>query len=100
MIVLSFRGSEYKGNYDTDIDFPQVPIPQICADCMAHEGFLYTWGNISATVLPIIKCASTLYPSYRVTFTGHSLGGALSTIGATLLRNADQTVDLVSLSHG
>ncbi|KAJ5832958.1 hypothetical protein N7474_001269 [Penicillium riverlandense] len=93
-IVLAFRGSEYKGNYETDIDFPQVPVPDLCSDCMAHEGFLYAWGNISATVLPIIQCASTIYPDYRVTFTGHSLGGALSTLGALFQRNANHTVDL------
>lgn len=47
-------------------------------------------------LLPKVEEALRANPDYRIVLTGHSLGGALATLGAVTLRNAGHTVDLVS----
>lgn len=43
--------------------------------------------------------AVSQYPDYKLVFTGHSLGGALATIAAMVLRDAGHTIDLVCSLH-
>lgn len=45
-----------------------------------------------------LKSAVAEYSGYTVVVTGHSLGGALATLGATALQNDGVDVDLVCCS--
>ncbi|KAJ5461230.1 uncharacterized protein N7458_002782 [Penicillium daleae] len=93
-IILSFRGSEYSGNFKTDGNYTQIAVPEICPDCLMHGGFLSAWNSASSFIMPTLDCAVKVFPHFTVAFTGHSLGGALSTVGATYLRKANRTIDL------
>jgi predicted lipase len=93
LIVLSFRGSRSIRNWITNVVFPTVPTT-ICADCVASQGFWSSWLEAQKNVLATIATARAQYPDYRVIATGHSLGGALATLGAGVLRSQGITVDL------
>ena len=62
--------------------------------CQIHDGFQQAWGEISTNVEGVVAFAKSLYPSFRVVATGHSLGGAIATIAAASLRQSGLAVDL------
>ena len=55
--------------------------------CQATQGFYGSWLEARYQVLPALKTAAALYPSYPLTVTGHSLGGAIATLAAADIRN-------------
>ncbi|KAF2036442.1 alpha/beta-hydrolase [Setomelanomma holmii] len=93
LIVLSFRGSRSVRNWITNVNFP-VTLTTICADCGAHAGFWTSWLEAQSNVLSAISKAKAQYPSFRIVATGHSLGGALASIAAGVLRSQGTSVDL------
>lgn len=97
LIVLSFRGTHTPGNVVTDLEYQQVPIHELCPNCQVHRGFYYAWGNFSDFIMPWISHVTSKYPEFDIVFTGHSLGGALATIGAVLEGSAGRLIGLVSV---
>src|SRR3712207_4057828 len=93
LIVLSFRGSRSVRNWLTNLQFPVAPTT-ICATCGSSIGFWTSWLEAETNVLAAIKQAQAQYPSYKVISTGHSLGGALASLAAAVLRAQGTTVDL------
>jgi predicted lipase len=93
VIVLSFRGSRSVRNFITDIVFPTIPTT-ICPTCLASKGFWGSWLEAQKNVLSAIATAKAQYPDYKVVATGHSLGGALASLAAGVLRSQGTTVDL------
>ncbi|RAL11160.1 lipase family protein [Aspergillus homomorphus CBS 101889] len=93
-LVVSFRGSSSIENWVANLDFIFQDASAICRGCQVHQGFFKAWSSVAATLTTEIKAAVTKYPGYTLVFTGHSLGGALATIGATVLRNAGYPVQL------
>ena len=93
LIVLSFRGSRSVRNWLTNIKFPVIPTT-FCLTCATSTGFWTSWLEAQSNVLSAISEAQAQYPSYRVVATGHSLGGALASIAAGVLRSRGTTVDL------
>jgi pimeloyl-ACP methyl ester carboxylesterase len=49
-------------------------------------GFMASWRNARAVVLPALQAARRQYPGYRVHLVGHSLGGAVAALAALELR--------------
>ncbi|KAL5044746.1 fungal lipase-like domain-containing protein [Aspergillus fruticulosus] len=49
-------------------------------------GFRGAWDAISRAMVKEIDQAVARYPGYQLVFTGHSLGGAIATMGPTILR--------------
>jgi hypothetical protein len=47
-----------------------------------HEGFLRAFQSVSEQVYDALEYLTKRYPSYRVVFTGHSLGGAMSIVSS------------------
>ncbi|BCR89853.1 lipase family protein [Aspergillus chevalieri] len=94
LLVLSFRGSRTIDNWIDNIDFIQEDITDVCNDCWAHGGWWDAWQEVADELSGQIKDAVNQYPDYKMVFTGHSLGGALATIAATVLRNEGYTIDL------
>ncbi|KAF1940384.1 alpha/beta-hydrolase [Clathrospora elynae] len=93
LIVLSFRGSRSVRNWITNVVFPVVPT-SLCVGCEASLGFWSSWLEAEGKVMTAIASARKQYPNYRVVATGHSLGGALASIAAGVLRSQNVTVDL------
>lgn len=95
LIVVSFRGTATLGNILADLALNQTSI-NLCTGCAAHQGFYESWTAVSTAVTAQIKTAHAANPTFRIVATGHSLGGAIATIAALALRNANLVVDLVS----
>jgi pimeloyl-ACP methyl ester carboxylesterase len=53
-----------------------------CSNCTVHNGFMTSWRNTRCIILPHIEKALALYPDYRVTLVGHSLGGAVAALAS------------------
>lgn len=64
--------------------------------CKVHAGFAAAWDEISVAVLKAVKAAQTANPTYKIIFTGHSLGGAVSSLGAVYARQAGLSVDIIN----
>ncbi|CAN9181149.1 unnamed protein product [Alternaria alternata] len=93
LVVVAFRGSQTIDAWRTNLDFGTTKT-DICPGCTAHSGFWQSWTDARDTVLPAVKQASAAFPSYKITVTGHSLGGAIATLAAASMRNAGYTVAL------
>ncbi|KAF1930166.1 alpha/beta-hydrolase [Didymella exigua CBS 183.55] len=93
LIVLSFRGSRSVRNWLTNLNFPVTPT-SICTTCSSSIGFWTSWVEAQTNVLSAIKTAQAQYPTFKVVATGHSLGGALASLAAGVLRAQGTTVDL------
>lgn len=53
----------------------------MCDGCKVHAGFHGAWDAMADTVLATVTTVLEENPSYSVSFTGHSLGGAIATFG-------------------
>jgi predicted lipase len=96
VIVLSFRGSTSLGNWIENLDTGSTGVGGICSGCKAHDGWWRGWQSVKGTLIPYIRSALSQHPGHNLIFTGHSLGGALATLGAVDLRVSGYTIDLVS----
>lgn len=66
----------------------------MCRGCWAHLGFLYAYGEIVNTVNSSLASATKLFPSYKITVAGHSLGGAVATLLGMHLRDVGYELDV------
>ena len=96
-IILSFRGSSDLENWIANLDIALIDASSICSGCEVHEGFWNTWITVASDVTSQIESALSAYPDYTLVATGHSLGGALAAIAATVFRVSGYTVQLVCL---
>jgi hypothetical protein len=94
-IVLSIRGSINARNFVTDMDFSWAPCDFV-HKCKLHKGFLKAWREMEGLVRPALEAASSRNPGFRVVATGHSLGGAVATIGGAHLRRDGFPVEIYS----
>jgi hypothetical protein len=107
VIVVAFQGTSLfdKNPADiiTDISIERVKT-NFCGTankndgCEIHLGFRNAAIDTQDVVKRAVASALLTHPGYRVVVTGHSLGGAVAALTATLLRNAGQVTDLVRLS--
>ncbi|KAJ4306401.1 hypothetical protein N0V88_001201 [Collariella sp. IMI 366227] len=93
-IVVSFRGSTSVRNWIADFVFVQVPCTDLTAGCLAHVGFMASWGEIALRVIAAVRTAKAANPSYQVVVTGHSLGGSVGLLAAAYIRKAGIPADL------
>ncbi|KAF8142351.1 alpha/beta-hydrolase [Mycena galopus ATCC 62051] len=58
------------------------------AGATAHTGFLTAWNAVASSVISTVKAQVAAHPGYQLVSTGHSLGGALSSLaGISLQQN-------------
>ena len=50
-----------------------------------HHGFLVAYNSVADTVISTVRDQLALYPSYTLISLGHSLGGALASLGGVSL---------------
>jgi putative lipase involved disintegration of autophagic bodies len=56
------------------------------------------WDEVKGSVIAILQTAQSTYPSYKITTTGHPLGGGLSYVAAAELRKVGFVVVMVCLT--
>ena len=68
--------------------------------CLAHSGFWNTWqlssNDIISALLPVVRAN----PQNQLIVLGHSLGGALATLAATVLRGPPYNLELDLYTFG
>nr|CAC15040.1 triacylglycerol lipase [Nakazawaea ernobii] len=89
-ILVVFRGSQTIFDWIADLTFIATPYTPLttdgqsnytCTDCYCHHGFYETLKQFSDEVFPFVKeLKEGNYSDYQVVTTGHSLGGALTTL--------------------
>ena len=96
-IYVVFRGSLSLSNFITDLNIDKVKYktrPE--CDCQVHEGFYNGTLSVFADVLAEVKRLRTLFPTFQVKTTGHSLGGALAQLTAMELINAGNHTTMIN----
>ena len=86
MAVVSFRGTENERDWMTNLRYSLTPVDFLQAEGRAptwkvHQGFLDAFRSVRGQVDRYLPCAEGL----PIFITGHSLGGALATLGAAHL---------------
>ncbi|KAI9506181.1 Alpha/Beta hydrolase protein, partial [Coemansia spiralis] len=76
IIVISFRGSADSNDWVQDSEFSFEPWPSHFPGSMVHYGFLTAYRAVAGKVAKTVIALAKRYPSYKLVFTGHSLGGA------------------------
>ncbi|ROV90666.1 hypothetical protein VPNG_10117 [Cytospora leucostoma] len=92
-IVVSVRGSMSLVSWIGDVIWAHES-SSICEGCWAHFGFLYAYHEIASSVNTSLASAIRLFPSYKITVTGHSLGGAVATLLGMHVRDAGHDADI------
>lgn len=68
--------------------------------CLAHSGFWNTWQQSSAEIIEALLQVVGNNTQNRLIVTGHSLGGALATLAATVLRGKPYSLNLDLYTFG
>ena len=68
--------------------------------CLAHSGFWNTWQQSRDDIIKALLPVVNKNPQNRLMVTGHSLGGALATLAATVLRGAPYNLELDLYTFG
>ncbi|KAH8925846.1 alpha/beta-hydrolase [Atractiella rhizophila] len=89
-IVISLRGSNTIDDAFTDINILQKryssPGVTPANNVWVHSGFLDAWNSIASTVIASVKTQVAAHPDYTIVTTGHSLGGALSSLAGVSMK--------------
>jgi surfactin synthase thioesterase subunit len=87
-----------------DLQFNLLPLqsPELkdVGDAYVHAGFLEAYNSVALEVLHVIQTQLTLRPSYNIIVTGHSLGGAIASLGAISIRSTHSYVPMRLFTFG
>ncbi|KAF8159363.1 alpha/beta-hydrolase [Crassisporium funariophilum] len=95
-IVVSMRGRQVSIDFRTDSDITLVPFQSpgvnAPAGAQAHRGFLTAWNAVAPQIIATVKSELDANPGFTIATTGHSLGGALSSLaGISMEQNFPNT---------
>lgn len=87
-IIVGFRGTVATSltNWASNLNADPDSVWSQCRACKVHSGFWNNYRSISSDLLRVVRNLRARYPSASLTFTGHSLGGAMAIIGAVDFR--------------
>jgi len=81
-IIVCFRGSSNLQNWLDNIQIGHVYPYSSYVDVGVDKGFYKALNYVSATIYDFLHTQLEIYPTYNILITGHSLGGALSSLAA------------------
>lgn len=67
---------------------------------MVHTGFLTAFNSVASGIITSVAAQLDMYPSYTLVATGHSLGGALASLGGLSLKSNIPNSDVLIYSFG
>ncbi|KAL1507013.1 hypothetical protein AB1Y20_007880 [Prymnesium parvum] len=83
-VIVSFRGSKNFENALEDAEFLLVQLPFGPSGIRVEDGFLRAYNSVrTASLDAIVSAHAQCGANCSTLFTGHSLGGAMATLGAT-----------------
>lgn len=82
VIIVAFRGTADTDDWVQDSEFSFDRWPPHIPNSMVHHGFLEAYNSVADSVKRIVFHMISLYPNYKLVFTGHSLGGAETVLSA------------------
>jgi hypothetical protein len=91
-IYVVFRGTQSTRDWVVDLHFGKVEY--ICNECEVHRGFYEAEQSVIYDVIKGVDDLKSMFPSFKVVVTGHSLGAALSTLTAVDLMRSGINVQL------
>ncbi|KAI7878525.1 lipase [Lichtheimia hyalospora FSU 10163] len=92
-IYVVFRGTSSIRNAITDIVFAPVDYPPVNG-AKVHKGFLDSYNEVQKDLVKEVEAQVAQYPDYKLTVTGHSLGGATAVLCALDLKDRGHDVSL------
>lgn len=97
-IVIAFRGTRTYYGWIRNLRFakPDCPFANAPEDAKVHLGFLEAWFYLRVEVLDHLEKLTKLYPQSHLLITGHSLGGAISTLAMADIYNSTTPLDVKS----
>ena len=95
-LVVAFRGTvNFKNWFFTNGNFFKESFK--CPKCKVHDGFETLYDSMKSKMLSTVALIEEKYKPERILVTGHSLGGAMSTLAAYDLHEVyGDRVDLVN----
>ncbi|CAA7271236.1 unnamed protein product [Cyclocybe aegerita] len=105
-IVVAFRGTEnklddilkdlliWRKSLDGVIGLSNV------GSATAHSGFISAFNAVGQDMLGVVSRQASEYPSYRIVLTGHSMGGAVASLGALVVKSALPQANVVLYTYG
>ncbi|KAF9262380.1 alpha/beta-hydrolase [Marasmius fiardii PR-910] len=104
-IIVALRGSTSILHVVLDSQVLLVPFLSLGVDAPAkvrvHSGFLTAWNSVAIQIAAVLKLELSRHRDYDLVTTGHSLGGALSTLAAVALKQTyDNKVQVRNFTYG
>ncbi|KAJ2930259.1 hypothetical protein H1R20_g6800, partial [Candolleomyces eurysporus] len=103
-IVVSFRGTFSIGDAIVDLQVAMTDLnsPGVTGvgSSRVHTGFHFAYNAVANDVITAVRGQLSSRPSYTVVVTGHSLGGAVASLGALSLKSAFPSANVKLYTYG
>lgn len=103
-VIVAFRGTDENIDIILDVLILLLPLttPGVTdiGGAKAHTGFQLAYNAVAKDVIATVKSEIAAHPGYKVTVIGHSLGGAVASIGALSLKAALPDTPLQLFTYG
>ncbi|KIJ55296.1 hypothetical protein M422DRAFT_41300 [Sphaerobolus stellatus SS14] len=103
-IIVALRGTSSLLDAVTDVEIlltnyqsSGVSAP---SGVQVHSGFLNAYNSVANSVISAVKIQLASYPNYKIVTSGHSLGGALSSLAAVSLKGNFPSADITMYTYG